>query len=74
MLQLDNVYDICRIGGDEFVLICDKQIDMYQFKNINYITYGCYQKRLYEDVNLAVNKADKEMYIKKKQKYLMSQH
>lgn len=74
LLQLDNVYDICRIGGDEFVLICDKQINMFQFKNINYITYSCYQKRLYEDVNLAVNKADKEMYIKKKQKYLMSQH
>ena len=73
LLQLDNVYDVCRIGGDEFVLICNKQIDLFQLKNINYITYGYYQKRLYEDVNLAVNKADKEMYIQKKQKHLMSQ-
>lgn len=73
LLNLEDVHDVCRIGGDEFVLICNKYIDLFQLKNISYITYGCYQKRLYEDVNIAVNKADKEMYIQKRQKHLMSQ-
>ena len=71
LLKLKNVHDVCRIGGDEFVLICDKEIDLSQLENINYITYGHYQKRLYEDVNLAVNKADKAMYIQKKQNKLI---
>lgn len=67
LLRVNKVHDVCRIGGDEFIVICDKNINLEQFSDINYITYGAYQKKEYEDIGLAVNKADKIMY-KQKQK------
>lgn len=66
LLLLDNVYDVCRVGGDEFVSICDVKFDKSTLKTINDISYGIAFKECYEDVSSAVRKADEQMYEMKK--------
>ena len=67
LLNIDGVHDVCRIGGDEFILICDIDVKACNYlSSICHITYGCYKKHMYESIDVAVNKADKAMYINKK--------
>lgn len=69
--------DICRIGGDEFVLISTKEMTGYE--QIEHISYGLYVKEPYEDISSAVRKADESMqhhkdeYRKKEGIYTISQ-
>jgi len=58
--------DICRIGGDEFVIFTeDKHIDE-DLRLDERISTGSYFKEIYEDVSSAVAKADAIMYKNKK--------
>lgn len=66
LLKLHNVYEICRIGGDEFVLVCDILFDDSELKEIDNISYGIVYKETYEDISSAVKKADNEMYKMKR--------
>ena len=58
--------DVCRVGGDEFVGICDKDAKHYPLSNLDNISYGVYIKNECETVYSAVEKAEKKMYNHKK--------
>ena len=77
VLQDTNADDVCRIGGDEFVLIYTK--DRFIEENFDWLevekngevgqralSYGSYEKEPYEDMSSAVRKADERMYEMKK--------
>lgn len=67
LLSLENVIDTCRIGGDEFVLICNMNFDDTEIKKLKEkISYGIVYKETYEDLSSAVKKADNEMYKMKR--------
>lgn len=68
LLKIPYVFDVCRIGGDEFILICGQKFKLSSLKKIRNISYGCYYKEQYEDVSSAVSKADKAMYLMKQNK------
>lgn len=42
LLEMTKVYDVCRTGGDEFVLFCDYNIDISQLEKVEHISYGIY--------------------------------
>lgn len=67
LFKIEGAKDICRIGGDEFVLFADEYFDTNQMNNIQNISYGSYLKYASEDVVLACKKADSKMYIMKQQ-------
>jgi len=48
--------EICRIGGDEFILISKEYIDI----KLKGASVGIYHKCKYEDISSSVSKADKE--------------
>lgn len=62
-----NIFDIIRYGGDEFILIADRDVKVVDIINkLNSdIAYGWYIKERYEDVSSAVSKADSMMYKNK---------
>ena len=60
--NLYGIYDVCRIGGDEFVIFATSNFDINDLKHINHISYGYYRKEKYEDVSSAIKKADELMY------------
>lgn len=64
--QIRGAKDICRIGGDEFVLIGN--LSAADFEDIANISYGIYTKEVYEDMSSAVSKADHDMYLCKSSK------
>ena len=68
LLSLNGAKDVCRIGGDEFILFADEGFDFKQIKKIKNISYGIYLKNSGEDIVSACEKADKKMYIMKKRK------
>lgn len=68
LLSLKHVHEVCRVGGDEFLLICDKEFDPETLKHIEDISYGVVYKKETDELALAEMKADKEMY-KMKQLY-----
>ncbi len=49
-----NPYEICRIGGDEFIIIDNKPITL----NLENASIGTYKKARYEDISSGVSKAD----------------
>ena len=61
--KIDGVEDVCRIGGDEFVLLGN--FDESALDKIDEISYGTYRKEPYEDMSSAVKKADERMYASK---------
>lgn len=63
---LKNVECICRIGGDEFVLICNKNFNKEDLMNIKGISYGIVHKLKYDSLSYSIQKADEEMYKMKK--------
>ena len=67
LLKCCKCNEACRIGGDEFILVYtpDKLIQEdfdWLEENANIISYGPYQKEMYEDMSSAVKKADEQMY------------
>lgn len=65
LLILDGAKDVCRFGGDEFVLFGDENFDTSQLGNIRGISFGIYLKDIGEDLVSACKKADSKMYIMK---------
>ena len=65
LLSLKNVKDVCRFGGDEFVLFGDENFTINQLIKIENISYGIYDKEPGEDLVYACEKADTKMYIMK---------
>lgn len=65
--KVRGVFDVCRIGGDEFVIFANNNINLKSLKGISHIAYGCYYKSPDESVEHAVDKADALMYIRKNQ-------
>lgn len=49
-----NPCEICRIGGDEFIIIDNKPISL----TLNKASIGVYKKARYEDISSGVAKAD----------------
>ena len=68
LLHIEGIHDVCRFGGDEFVMFGDKDFDVNQMNNIPDISYGIHMKYENEDVVSACKKADSKMYIMKKTK------
>ena len=66
LLSIKGAKDICRIGGDEFILFGDEDFDISQMDKISDISYGIHLKYASEDVVFACKKADSKMYIMKK--------
>lgn len=64
--RLDNVEHICRVGGDEFILVCNTNFNEEPLLNIRGISAGVIRKRTYETWTDAVKRADTEMYKVKK--------
>lgn len=50
--------ELCRLGGDEFILIGDNT----GIEAIDGVSYGSYEKEAYEDVSSAAKKADVAVY------------
>ena len=67
LLNIEGAKDICRVGGDEFVLFGDEDFDISQMDRISDISYGTHLKYANEDVVSACKKADSKMYIMKQQ-------
>ena len=67
LLSIKGAKDICRIGGDEFILFGDEDFDISQMDRISDISYGTHLKYANEDVVSACKKADSKMYIMKQQ-------
>ena len=65
LLSLERVKDVCRFGGDEFVLIASEGFNIKQLENIDHISYGIYLKNEWEDMVSACKFADEKMYIMK---------
>ena len=67
LLHIKGIYDVCRFGGDEFVMFADEEFNICQLDAIKHISYGIYLKQIGEDLVSACKKADSKMYIMKKQ-------
>ena len=67
LLNIEGAKDICRIGGDEFILFGDEDFDVGQMDNIPNISYGIHLKYANEDMVSACKKADSKMYAMKQQ-------
>ena len=68
LLSLEQIKDVCRFGGDEFVLIGDEEFNVKQLENIEHVSYGFYLKNEHEDIVSSCRYADEQMYIMKKRK------
>lgn len=64
--SLPNAHEVCRVGGDEFALICDKDFTEAKLKHIQGISYGVVHKRKQDSFHYIVQRADQEMYKMKR--------
>jgi GGDEF domain-containing protein len=60
LLRISGENEVCRIGGDEFIVI--GTFSKYALSVVSGISYGVYKKEKYEAVSSAVKKADESMY------------
>lgn len=70
LLSLDNVQDIVRFGGDEFILFGNDSFDTELLNRVENISYGVYRKEKGETLVSACKKADSSMYIMKQEKHM----
>ena len=70
--KLPGSYDVCRVGGDEFILIFFNQKEADATRSIPYISCGMYRKERHEDLSSALRKADERMYEQKRALYAKS--
>lgn len=74
--SLRNVYEVCRYGGDEFVVVHDKVTNLAEgcqlYTNLTGYSfcYGTYHKLATESVLTAFEKADKLLYDTKKKHWV----
>ena len=66
LLELPRVRHVCRIGGDEFALICTTDFDEKELSRIKGISYGLVHKFKDEPFDDTMRKADTKMYEMKK--------
>ena len=67
LLHIKGIYDVCRFGGDEFVMFADEEFNICKLDAIKHISYGIYLKQIGEDLVSACKKADSKMYVMKHQ-------
>ena len=63
----------CRVGGDEFVGICDKDAKHYPLSNLDNISYGVYIKNEYENKlfeNIEWNEEETEKHKELREEWL----
>lgn len=63
LMKIAGDKEVCRIGGDEFIVI--GTFNRYSLSVIKDISFGTYKKEKYEAVSSAVRKADESMYKQK---------
>ena len=66
--KLTGAREICRLGGDEFIVIFDTEFDYYEFTKLEDCSWGFMKKGLNESLSSAVAKSDAQMYISKNNK------
>lgn len=59
-------YDVCRLSGDEFLILSRELIDIEKLSSIESISYGLYFKNCNETLSYAVSLADENMYNMKR--------
>lgn len=64
--KLDNVEHICRVGGDEFVLVCNTNFNKESLSKVHGISAGVIYKRKRDTWEYTIKKADAAMYKMKK--------
>lgn len=67
ILDISDTLEVCRIGGDEFIVVCKPNTDLSKLDTVKDVSYGSYVKERYDDLSSAVAKADRIMYKKKKE-------
>ena len=78
LINLENVYEVCRYGGDEFILLHNKNIKLDEASNLfksltGYsFCYGTYHKLITESILFALEEADKILYKNKKKHWLLN--
>lgn len=69
LLEIKDVLDVCRIGGDEFVCFTNIPIDLTPVDNIEEVSYGFDYKDICQNIETTISNAEKAMYkIKNKKK------
>lgn len=63
LMEISGNHEVCRIGGDGFVLL--GQFDLTELHKVQNVSIGVVVKECYEDLSSATQKADKLMYINK---------
>lgn len=64
-LSLLNLKEVCRSGGDEFIVIGDKEFDHTNLNYVENVSYGYVIKTKDQTVSEAVKIADQYMYKRK---------
>ena len=69
--EVSNVKELCRIGGDEFIIICDTKFNPNLLDLIEDVSCGYYLKSENETVSHAMKIADEIMYATKQRKKII---
>lgn len=70
LMNLSGTYDVCRIGGDEFVVIANPDFDINLLKLVAGVSHGYSIKEKTDNISVIMKKADKLMYENKTAKKL----
>ena len=69
LLEIKDVLDVCRIGGDEFVCFTNIPIDLTPVDKMEDVSYGFDFKDICQSIEATITNAEKAMYkIKNKKK------
>lgn len=68
LLNLKDVLDVCRVGGDEFVVFTNVPFDFKEIDKISNISYGFDFKDVCQTIESTITNAEKAMYTIKKRK------
>lgn len=63
---LPNVVHVCRVGGDEFLLIGNTRFEDVSLRQIRGISYGAVLKHKSDTLHDVIKKADSKMYDMKR--------
>lgn len=66
--SMNGVLEICRYGGDEFILICHHSFNEFKLLKVDTISFGCFKKSKKSSVIAGIKIADERMYRMKQQK------
>ena len=68
LLHLEGVLDVCRIGGDEFVLFTNIPFDLNQVYKIKHVSSGFDFTDVCQSLETTISNAEKAMYREKELK------